>query len=742
MKTISTCLFLFFSATIFAQPTPNQTLNLSFDKTDSAGRIIGCSFQWDKNGYYTYKDDSVKVDGTNSIRIQNLTAETTGKFAPVTFSLPANFSAKKITLKGAIKTENVNNGYAGLWLRSDAGSYVIDFGNLGENAPTGSTDWKYYSVTVKMDKDVTKLVFGGLLAGGGKAWFDKFELFADDKPIDKVDWEALKTENISAKSNVQLDSLLTKKQIENFYVLAKVWGFLKYHHPDVAKGKSSFDEELFKVMQSVSNAASADKRNELLLNWINSLGDETAYKPAEELPVKDVHIKPNLAWINDKHLFTEAMINKLNSIYAHRNSSGNAWIKLMPGVLNPNFDGEEKYVSMKADDGGLRMLALFRYWNIIEYFFPSKYLIKENWDAVLKEFIPRFAAGRASLDYKLNCLKLINRIHDTHASISGDKDLGTYFGNNYAVVKARMVQGKLIVYLIVDDVLAKQESIQVGDEILSVNGKSIAQCRKGMEEILCASNQSTADKNFASALLLRGNGDSLAVTYGHDGAIKNGSIKLYPIETANAASSKKYYEGLTYKLLNDSIGYITLATIKSADLKTIFKSFENTKGIIIDIRNYPSEFMPFAMAQYIKPEPSPFVKFTNGNIDNPGLFTFKYALSNGSKNKDYYKGKIVILVDERTLSQAEYTTMALRTAPNAVVMGSQTAGADGNVSKIPFPGGFGSYISGIGVFYPDGKETQGIGIVPDIEVKPTQQGIKKGIDEVLEKAKEYISKIK
>jgi C-terminal processing protease CtpA/Prc len=83
--------------------------------------------------------------------------------------------------------------------------------------------------------------------------------------------------------------------------------------------------------------------------------------------------------------------------------------------------------------------------------------------------------------------------------------------------------------------------------------------------------------------------------------------------------------------------------------------------------------------------------------------------------------------------------MALRTVPNAIVMGSQTAGADGNVSMIHFPGGFGSYISGLGVFYPDGKETQGIGIVPDIEVRPTQAGIKKGADEVLERAMQYIA---
>jgi C-terminal processing protease CtpA/Prc len=542
------------------------------------------------------------------------------------------------------------------------------------------------------------------------------------------------------KSGVKLDSVLTKQQTENLYALAKVWGFLKYHHPDVVKGNSSFDEALFKIMQPIANAASAEKRNELLLNWINSLGDETTYRKAGELPGKDVHIKPNIGWINDKFLFNEAVINKLNSIYEHRNRSDNAYIKLMPGVLNPNFDGEEKYTAMAGDDDGLRMLGLFRYWNIIEYFYPSKYLIKENWDDVLKEVIPKFAAGRTSLGYKLNCLKLINRIHDTHANISGDKEVGGYFGTNYTVVKARMIQGKLIVTLIVDSALAKKESIQVGDEILTVNGKTIAQCHKEMEPILCASNPSAADRNFASAFLLRGSGDSLVITYDHDGVEKNGSLKLYPMQTVNAASMKKYYERPTYKLLNDSIGYITLATIKAAELKTIFKTFENTKGIVIDIRNYPSEFVPFEMAKYIKPQQSPFVKFTNGNINNPGLFTFmKFPISNGSKNKDYYKGKIVILVDERSQSQAEYTTMALRTAPNAIVMGSQTAGADGNVSLIYFPGGFGSYISGIGVFYPDGKETQGIGIVPDIEIKPTQQGIKKGVDELLEKAVQYIS---
>ena len=83
--------------------------------------------------------------------------------------------------------------------------------------------------------------------------------------------------------------------------------------------------------------------------------------------------------------------------------------------------------------------------------------------------------------------------------------------------------------------------------------------------------------------------------------------------------------------------------------------------------------------------------------------------------------------------------MALRVAPKATVIGSTTAGADGNVSAILLPGNIRTMISGIGVYYPDGRETQRVGILPDIVIKPTIAGIRAGRDEVLEKAIEVIN---
>jgi C-terminal processing protease CtpA/Prc len=92
----------------------------------------------------------------------------------------------------------------------------------------------------------------------------------------------------------------------------------------------------------------------------------------------------------------------------------------------------------------------------------------------------------------------------------------------------------------------------------------------------------------------------------------------------------------------------------------------------------------------------------------------------------------VILVDEMTQSSAEYHAMAFRAAPNAIVVGSTTAGADGNVSRIPLPGGLRAMISGIGVFHPDGSPTQRVGIVPDLVVRPTIEGMRSGLSEVLD----------
>lgn len=49
-------------------------------------------------------------------------------------------------------------------------------------------------------------------------------------------------------------------------------------------------------------------------------------------------------------------------------------------------------------------------------------------------------------------------------------------------------------------------------------------------------------------------------------------------------------------------------------------------------------------------------------------------------------------------------------------------------------------MSGIGVYYPDSRATQRIGILPDIKAEQTTKGIQIHQDEVLDRAIEFIEK--
>lgn len=196
-----------------------------------------------------------------------------------------------------------------------------------------------------------------------------------------------------------------------------------------------------------------------------------------------------------------------------------------------------------------------------------------------------------------------------------------------------------------------------------------------------------------------------------------------------------------FKLINNEIGYIYSAKLNAENFISIKTVFANTKGLIIDLRCYPSVFMPFTYGAWLKHYTSIFVHFTKVSLIKPGLVIQGEDVSNGTIATDAYKGKVVLIVNERTQSQAEYTAMSFsESGSKTTVIGSKTAGADGDVSSIILPGNISTYISGIGVYYPDLTETQRKGVKIDIMVKPTIKGTKEGVDEQLKAAIDFINK--
>lgn len=525
------------------------------------------------------------------------------------------------------------------------------------------------------------------------------------------------------------------KQVEKLSSLCKVWGFLKYYHPNVAKGNFNWDEHLLTVLPKIENAKNTQEISKIYIDWIDSLGDIKECKTCENSSsIGSFDNNFNLSWTQDNNVFSDELTRKLKYIennrfqgksnYIHTTSNGNIVIV-----------NEPEYKKIEFPSRNFRLLSLFKYWNTIEYFYPYKYLIDQNWNEVLLEMIPKFLNSKSEMDYHLAMLETVVKLDDGHGLFKTQFTID-FFGSKFIPAKLKIIDNKAVVTGFYNDSLSKVNELQIGDIVEKVNNKSIKDIVEEKLKYMHGSNpkSKTRDTYYTIA---NGNTDSLVLDIERNGIKYNKTIYRYPFDLIFKANFKKE----KYKIIEKNIGYVDMSTLEMKDVDQMMKTFENTKAIIIDIRNYP-KFIPYLITNYLNSEKKDFVKISIPDLKYPGKFIWKQNGVTGKNNKDYYKGKVVLLVNEETQSRAEFSVMCLQTANNVITIGSQTAGADGNLSFTEFIGGYKSFFSGTGIYYPDETITQRKGVKIDIEVNQTIKGIQEGKDEILEKAIELIEKEK
>lgn len=722
--------FLFISC----QAQTDEKFNLGFEKRDNSNSLSNGWFKW---GNYELSIDSICHSGKKSGKITSID---NGNFGSIAYKIPAKYNGNTIELKGYMKIKNVENGFAGLLLRVDGNGKSLVFDNMQYQNISGTKDWQEYNIKLKYPDNAESIFIAGILTGTGEAWFDDFELTIDGKNIqtlkevDKPVYKANLDKEFDNGSKIKMPNL-TPALIQDIELLGRVWGFLKYYHPEIAKGNYNWDYELFRVLPSFLNETNKTQRESVLIKWIENLGQLEKCISCDTTS-EDAILKPDLNWI-ETSIGSESLKSKLHYIYENRNQGNNFYIRLASGVGNPEFMNENAYSRMPYPDVGYRILSLFRYWNMINYFFPNKQLADKDWNEILNEYTPKFINAENELEYEQVAIQIIGEIQDTHANLwGGNNKIEEWKGNYFAPVHLRFIESKLVVTDYYNPELKPEICLEIGDVITKIDGKNTDDIVSDLSKYYPASNEAARLRDI-SADMLRSQNNEVEVEYLQNGILKTQKIKLYPRNELNIYRWYKKNDEKCYRLLDNNIGYVTLMSIKDDDISKIKEEFKNARGIIIDIRNYPSTFVPFNLGSFFVSSSTPFVKFTNGNINNPGEFSFTKELEIPNTGESY-KGKLIVLVNELSQSQAEYTAMAFRAGDNTTIVGSTTAGADGNVSTIMLPGGLRTMISGIGVYYPNGGETQRIGIVPDIEVRPTIDGIKNGKDELIDKAIEII----
>jgi C-terminal processing protease CtpA/Prc len=670
--------------------------------------------------------DDVQHAGHRAVRLAR-TASSADAFSSVARFDPFDAAGSTLELRGYLRTQDVH-GFAGLWLREDGDDHVLAFDNMAAHPVAGTTEWAEYSITLHLQPEATRVAWGVLLTGDGTAWAADLRLVVDGAPIARAPHATRALSVVDRDHEFDAGSRVaparpTAVQIDNLVTLAKVWGFLKYHHPAITSGTRHWDYELLRVLPRVLDAHDRAAANALLVAWIAALGELAPCQPCATVDGPDLASRADLAWLDDKAKLGGELSAALHAVYDHRVPGQQFYVSLAAGAHNADLHHELRYAGVAFPDGGFQLLGLFRLWTMIEYWAPDRALADAPWDRVLADAIPSVMAAASGKDYHRALALVITHIHDGHAGLRGAPDAEPPDGDCVLPLELRFVGATAVVSKLAGD----GGGLAVGDELVSIGGTAIAKLVATATPYYSASNESARRRDLARGLV-RGDCATAAIDARRAGRAVHASLAR--VKPAGPSFPVHDRAGAAFQLLSADVAYLKLSSVVAAECPHYIEQAAHTKGLIVDLRNYPSEFVVFALGELLVTAPTPFVRFTTPDLSNPGAFRWTDPVEL-EPAQPHYAGKVVVLVDEVSQSQAEYTTMALRAA-GAVVIGSQTAGADGNVTEVPLPGAGQTYFSGLGVFYPDRTPTQGIGIVPDVRAVPTVAGLRDGRDEVLD----------
>jgi len=533
---------------------------------------------------------------------------------------------------------------------------------------------------------------------------------------------------------------LTSYQITSLQVLGQVWGFLKYYHPNVAKGQLNWDSVLIAKVPVFLSAGNARHLNEIVLTWLNELGKVDSCMQCDNTLTGRINYNFDTVWLTHS-VFNTSIVSKLQHILANRSQGENYYVTYGKS-RQIKIKNEELYSSpgFQYPSPAYRLLTLFRYWNIVNYFSPYKYITSKKWETVLAEYIPQFCQAKDELEYQLSIIKIIRELEDGHCVFNGlgwspkvSHLLGSF---THLPFLCTIVEGKAVVAFITNDSLCKAQGIALNDVIVSIDGETIEErINKLWPYIVAASNEEGRLFALCSSYLFAGNTNTCTLTR----LTPQGSTNQVVIKRSNTSLPYAPPVPVTWKMLANNIGYINMSDLLVKDVEKIMDSLAATRGIIIDIRNHPNDTWP-AIAARLSSHKFIAPRLIYPDLSFPGFYKYYDDWIAGKEQDAPYSGKVVLLVNEYTKSHGEYSAMALQGATKTITIGSTTAGADGDVTDwFALPGRFNTRFSGLGVYYPDGTVAQKKGVRINIVCKPTIKGLQQGRDELIETAIKVIN---
>ena len=406
---------------------------------------------------------------------------------------------------------------------------------------------------------------------------------------------------------------------------------------------------------------------------------------------------------------------------------------------------DKPYAEMQFPSTEYRLLALFRYWNVIHYFFPYKKLIGDSWNTVLQRYIPKFEANKDLTDYQLTVFELATEMHDSHAFV---RNANAAAAKLYGVPTPAFVsylENQSVVTKVLDD----KAPVKVGDVVLTIDGEPVEKRREFLSRYMAASTPQSLMVRVHS-VLLSGPKDSVVKLRVRG---PNGKERDVELTRSVAPNDPRYFgamnrKGPVMKLLAQGYGYVDLGRLEVGDIDKMFETIKDAPAVIFDMRGYPTG-SAWEIAPRLTEKKNVVASQVSRSLLEPSSLTgYDYAdhASYAVEQKlldakgSIYKGKVVMLINEDAISRAEHACLFFEAATDVTFIGTPTQGANGDITFMVLPGNLTVSFSGHDIRHADGRQLQRRGIQPHVRVAPTIRGMIDGRDEILEAAIKHLQK--
>lgn len=381
-------------------------------------------------------------------------------------------------------------------------------------------------------------------------------------------------------------------------------------------------------------------------------------------------------------------------------------------------------------DRATRLANVALAWNIFQHFYPYFDVVQTDWPAALLDALRSAATDRDDTAFHDTLKLLVARLQDGHGGAYRVKQVDgkivpVSWGAGLPLVWA-WAEGRVVVVAAAPEI---SDRVKPGDAAVSVDGVPIDEVLRRLEERLSGATPQWRRHLALQRLGIGTAGEKVTLVLEPlQGAPRTVSLERVPFDRhPEEPRPEKMAE------VRPGLWYVDLSRISDQDFKAALPQLAEAKGIVFDLRGYPN--LSTVVLAHLTDKPVSSARWHVPIVMRPDREGMEFDFANWEVEPEEprLRAKVAFLTDGRAISYAETYMGIVEHYKLAEIVGSPTAGTNGNINPFQLPGGYNIVWTGMKVLKHDGSRHHGVGILPTILAEPTRAGIAAGRDDVLEK---------